>query len=36
MYDSKGVCKLFKETPPEEFAATVDACDKWEEELCPF
>ncbi len=35
-YDSKGKCKEFDTKPPEEFAATVDACDKWEEETCPF
>jgi hypothetical protein len=35
-YTRLGVCNVYKMEPPEEFAATIDACDKWEEEKCPF
>jgi hypothetical protein len=34
-YGVDGLCTEFFMTPPEDFAATVDACDKWEAE-CPF
>ena len=34
-YDHHGLCFEFNMTPPEDFAATLDACDKWEAE-CPF
>lgn len=34
-YDRSGRCLVFDMTPPEDFASTVDGCDKWEEE-CPF
>jgi hypothetical protein len=34
-YGVDGLCVEFFMTPPEEFAATVDGCDKWELEL-PF
>ncbi len=34
-YGVDGLCVEFFMTPPEEFAATVDGCDKWELE-CPF
>lgn len=34
-YDVKGLCVAFFMTPPEDFAATVDACKEWEKE-CPF
>ena len=34
-YTRVGICEIYKTEPPEEFAATVDACDKWEFE-CPF
>ena len=34
-YGVDGLCIEFFMTPPEEFAASIDACDKWERE-CPF
>ena len=34
-YGVDGLCVEFFMTPPEEFAATVDGCEKWEQE-CPF
>ena len=34
-YGVDGLCVEFFMTPPEDFAATVDACDKWEAQ-CPF
>jgi hypothetical protein len=34
-YGVDGLCVEFFMTPPEEFAATVNGCDKWELE-CPF
>lgn len=34
-YCVDGLCVEFFMTPPEEFAATVDGCEKWEAE-CPF
>jgi hypothetical protein len=34
-YDKGGHCRIFDMRPPEEFAATVDACDKWQWEI-PF
>lgn len=34
-FGGRGECMVFDMTPPAEFAATVDQCDKWEEEL-PF
>jgi len=34
-YDHQGKCFEFDMTPPEDFTATVDACDKWEMEI-PF
>lgn len=34
-YGVDGLCVEFFMTPPEDFAATVDACDKWEA-ACPF
>jgi hypothetical protein len=34
-YGVDGLCVEFFMTPPEDFAATVDGCDKWELEL-PF
>ena len=34
-FNQSGHCLAFDMTPPEDFAATVDACDKWEQEL-PF
>jgi hypothetical protein len=35
-YNMSGKCLEFDMEPPEDFAATVGVCDKWEEELCPF
>jgi len=34
-FNQSGHCLVFDMTPPEDFAATVDGCDKWEAE-CPF
>jgi hypothetical protein len=34
-YGVDGLCVEFFMKPPEDFAATLDACDKWEAE-CPF
>ena len=34
-FDQFGHCMVFDMRPPEDFASTVDACDKWEAE-CPF
>ena len=34
-FNQSGHCLAFDMTPPEDFAATLDACDKWEAE-CPF
>jgi hypothetical protein len=34
-YGVDGLCVEFFMTPPEEFAASMDACDKWEREI-PF
>lgn len=34
-YGVDGLCVKFFMTPPEEFAASMDGCDKWERE-CPF
>lgn len=34
-YRYDGVCTQFDMRPPEDFAATIDQCDKWEME-CPF
>jgi hypothetical protein len=34
-YGVDGLCVEFFMTPPEDFAATMDGCDKWERE-CPF
>ncbi len=34
-YNESGHCRKFEMRPPEEFAATVDACENWEPE-CPF
>lgn len=34
-YDESGHCRKFEMRPPDEFAASVDACESWEPE-CPF
>lgn len=34
-YGADGLCTEFFMTPPDDFANTVDGCDKWELEL-PF
>ena len=34
-YGVDGLCVEFFMTPPEEFVASIDACDKWEREI-PF
>jgi hypothetical protein len=34
-FNRSGHCLAFDMRPPDDFAATVDACDKWEREL-PF
>ena len=34
-FDVNGGCEIFNTDPPEEFAASVGACDKWEREI-PF
>lgn len=34
-FNQSGNCLAFDMTPPEDFAATVDACENWEPE-CPF
>jgi hypothetical protein len=34
-YDHHGKCFEFDMMPPEDFASTVDACDKWIQEI-PF
>lgn len=34
-YSPNGACELFNQKPPEDFAATVDACKDWREEI-PF
>lgn len=33
--DEDGLCILYDEEPPEDFAATIEACNDWIEEL-PF
>lgn len=35
MYGSDGLCTEFFMTPPEDFAADVDACPQWMQEI-PF
>ena len=32
-YGVDGLCVAFFMTPPEDFAASIDACDKWECEV---
>jgi len=34
-YDESGHCRKFEMRPPDEFAASVEACESWEPE-CPF
>ena len=34
-YGVDGLCTEFFMTPPEDFASSTDACDKWEREI-PF
>lgn len=34
-YGIDGLCTEFFMTPPEDFASSIDACDKWEREI-PF
>jgi hypothetical protein len=34
-FNQSGHCLAFDMRPPEEFAASVDACESWEAE-CPF
>lgn len=34
-YDLKGVCLRYRMTPPEDFAATIDACPDWIQDI-PF
>jgi hypothetical protein len=34
-YTNDGVCEKHQMRPPDEFAGSVDACDKWEF-ACPF
>jgi hypothetical protein len=34
-YGNDGLCVEFFMTPPEDFAASINACDKWEREM-PF
>ncbi len=34
-FDANGLCEVFNTNPPEEFAASVGECDKWEREI-PF
>jgi hypothetical protein len=35
-YRFDGVCEKYGSVPPEEFAATENACEHWEDELIPF
>ena len=34
-YDEQGVCQVYIEEPPAEFAATQDQCDQWKM-MIPF
>ena len=34
-YSNDGLCLMYKEIPPEQFAKTVNICDKWQLDI-PF